>query len=153
MKSTLIITALLLVSFTSYANVYKCEKNGVVNFTDQPCPNENGENIPYLITPKYITFKWGSSACRNIKHWQKAIDNVAAKRPSPLNVLDINCDYLREDSVVFGPLKSVKYKNTEFVKVKASNSFEYWIELPAVLPITSERVEKPQHWYTGIRTF
>ncbi|TMO49874.1 DUF4124 domain-containing protein [Pseudoalteromonas ruthenica] len=138
-------------SFFASADIYKCEKNGVVSFTDKPCASSNKEKKPAYITPKYLTFKWGSTACEDLKYWKVAVDNIEAKTSMPFQDTDKHCKYLRENTIVLGVLEKHKYKNIEFGQIQASNGKKYWIELPAVLPITSERTIRPNDWFTDIR--
>lgn len=109
---------------------------------------ETSESPP---PPKYITFKWGSSACRDIKYWQQAIERTFGKDPQAFRDVDKNCKYLREATVVYGVLKKEFHISTELAQIKASDGHTYWIELPAVLPITSESETRPDNWTTDLR--
>jgi len=146
------IIILLLISFKSFSNVYQCEIDGVQTFTDKPCDKSAVQQEPVYLIPKYIKFKYGSSACEDIKLWQQAIDRINANIKKPFKYVDKHCVYLRENTVVYGFLKKEKYNDTELAKVQASNGKGYWIELPAVLPITSTLGKKPRSWYTDLRS-
>ncbi|MBE0364099.1 hypothetical protein PULV_a1654 [Pseudoalteromonas ulvae UL12] len=99
----------------------------------------------------YITFKWGGSACSSVSYWQEAIDLIEAKSESPFQHIGKQCKYLRENTIVQGILEKVTYKNTQFAKVKASDDQSYWIELPALLPVTSRTMVRPTRWATDLR--
>lgn len=101
----------------------------------------------------YITFKWGGSACPSISYWQEAIDLIEVKSESPFQHIDRQCKYLRENTIVQGILEKVTYKNTQLAKVRASDDQFYWIELPALLPITSKSIVRPTRWVTDLRPY
>ncbi|HAW94390.1 MULTISPECIES: hypothetical protein [unclassified Arsukibacterium] len=158
MRFTLIFFAFL-ISFQPLANDSIAEKvcNAYKNEDDRKkCFSELKEQelietAEILPPAKYITFKWGSSACRDIKYWQQAIERTFSKDPQAFRDVDNNCKYLREATVVYGVLQKEFHISTELAQIKASDGHTYWIELPAVLPITSERETRPDNWTTDLR--
>jgi hypothetical protein len=140
-----------ILSFESKADIYKCVRaNGSVEYTDRQCSDKSK---PEYIVPKYIKFKRGSTACHDIKYWKEAIDNIAAQNFPAFKKADRYCKYLRGNTYVLGILQREPYKGTELGKIKASDGITYWIELPAVLPITDSTQERPLFWMTDIRDF
>ncbi|MDP5138429.1 hypothetical protein ORJ04_21000 [Rheinheimera baltica] len=150
---------ILLISFQPLAmttiaekvcNAYKNEQDKAKCFTE--LKEQELTEISKITPPKYITFKHGSSACIEIKYWKQAIERIYSNDVQPFRDLDKNCRYLRENTIVYGLLKKEFHINTELAQIKASDGNKYWIELPAVLPITSENEFRPDNWNTDIRS-
>lgn len=146
----IILLTLMLVSFSAISDVYKCEVKGITSFSEKPCKSTPNEE-PLYVVPEYITFKLGSTACEDIKYWKLAIDLIEAKADLPFKEADKHCKYLRENTVVLGVLEKQSYKTIELGKIKASNGKSYWVELNAVLPITSKNSKCPDYWKTDLR--
>lgn len=140
----------MLVSFSAIADVYQCTVKGITSFSDEPCADNPNEKPKYVI-PKYITFKWGGTACENIKYWKISLDSIEAKDNLPFKEADKHCKYLKENTVVLGILEKQIYRNTELGKIKASNGKSYWVELNGVKPITSKKNKPPSFWHTELR--
>ncbi|WP_273050339.1 hypothetical protein [Pseudoalteromonas sp.] len=146
----IILLVLILVSFSTISDVYQCIIEGVTSFTDKPCEDEINKKPLYVI-PEYITFKWGGTACEDIKYWKISLDLIENKSDLPFKEADKYCKSLRENTVVLGILEKQTYKNTELGKIKASNGKTYWVELKGVQPITSKTNKKPIYWQTDLR--
>ena len=113
-------------AFNCNAEVYKCENNGKLVFSDKSC-GKNAEVTKYT-NPKYISFQYGTSACKSRKSWEITIDKIEAGVGSPesLSELDNKCLWLNEKTPVFGYLEKVEYKKRQLVKVKASDGTTVW---------------------------
>lgn len=130
------------------AEVYKCEISGKVQYTDTPCGGSSLQRIPDI---KYISFKYGGSACPNSEIWISAIDKLANRELNPLKEIDSRCKYLRENSVVLGIYQSLKHRDSEFIQVQTSSGDKYWLERGGVYPIVSESDYRPNRWDTGLK--
>lgn len=167
-----ILLLLLLIPFILKAEIYKCETNGIVSFTDKPCKFKSekivlnddksktikcGIKNPCTINETesllgYLKFKWGSTACTDVNDWKLAITKMNKKQNKAFKHTNIKCLYLRENTYVYGILETINFNGTELIKVKASNGINYWLERAGVMPVIEKTKFRPKNWSTDLRT-
>ncbi|MCQ8882722.1 hypothetical protein NQS96_13155 [Pseudoalteromonas shioyasakiensis] len=102
-------------------------------------------------SPKYISFKFGVSACPEKKYWKEFIDEKYSNNTPEIRGLDTSCLSLREGNIVFGFLNKAYYKGHELVQVKSSDGTLLWLESAAIQDIVISQIEKPEPWLTVLR--
>lgn len=150
-------TLFFTIALPIYAQVYTCEVNGKTTFTDQICEYEeqvviNSNKVSNQKSSeqlKYISFKYGGSACPEKKYWEAFIDKSETYDMKDFNK---NCFYLREGNIVYSFLNRIFYKNRELVQVKSSDGKLLWLELAGVEEPVSSTNQKPMPWSTLLRT-
>jgi hypothetical protein len=103
------------------------------------------------VEPKYIAFKYGGSACPDIKYWEKLIDDIENNVTPDMKEFDKNCYSLRARNIVYGFLNIIYYKSTELAQVKSSEGHLLWVETAGVKDIVSSQAQKPYAWLTILR--
>lgn len=101
--------------------------------------------------PKYISFKFGVSACPEKKYWEEFIDEQYSNNKPEIRGLDTYCLSLREGNIVFGFLDKAYYKGHELVQVKSSGGTLLWLESSAIKDVVFSQTEKPEPWLTVLR--
>jgi|TARA_B100001059_G_C17838501_1_gene590117 hypothetical protein len=101
--------------------------------------------------PRYISFKFGVSACPKVKYWEEFIDELDSGNKPKVRSLDEYCFSLREGNIVYGFLNRAYYSGRELVQVKASSGILLWLESEAVKDIVVSQSKKPALWHTVLR--
>lgn len=101
--------------------------------------------------PRYLSFKFGVSACPNKKHWEELIDELDSGIKPKGKGIDKHCLSLREGNIIYGFLNKSYYKGRELAQVKASDGTLLWLESAAIKDVTIDHIKKPEPWHTVLR--